>query len=585
MCEDAALVLTDAGAAPEQLRGRTVRLGPRPCGAPGGAAPGALSLPEPGDVCMVVYTSGSTGRPKGAVCDHRNLWHSVLCFGSSIGVSSESRLLWKTPYQWRTAEYELYPALCAGGSLCVAAEGAHKRPDYIAKVLGDFGVHALVTVPTVLDMLLGHLDGAGALAHVAAVGEPLPSRACRGFLRGGGPVLQNFYGLTETGMTVWRCDREPAGATAPAGRPQPGVRVCVLRGGGLLAASPLEEGEIFFGGIMALGYLVGGALSEDHFVPAPPASGLGAGARLFRSGDLGRWNDRGELEVMGRVDRQVKLHGVRVELQEIEAQLVEGRLCREAAVVPAREDPQTLVAFLVGAPGGCSEELGSALAERVPAYMVPPHFVSLPALPRLLNDKIDRDALRAHTVGLVTRAQAKRMLEDSLSAGGEASAALVHFVDSLGFQRAVQQSEFAQRRLLDNLLAFGMLNVILFHWYWYVLVVPRTYLTPWDEHRPGETVSLPPLPVASWVTFTYRMLTQEWVNGAFIIVAVHEQSPAELKRFTLRDAAVIMLYFYVASIPTLLSLFVPAPWNEYILSAETIQRWFLLVLALGKSYI
>jgi len=187
------------------------------------------------------------------------------------------------------------------------------------------------------------------------------------------------------------------------------------------------------------------------------------------------------------------------------------------------------------------------------------------------------------TIGLMTRAAVKRRLQASGSSVGFDVTALEHYIDSLGFRRALLKQQIVERQLLDNLIVLGMVNVILFHWYWYVLVEPLTYLPPWSGYHFGDTVPLPKLPVAEWVTSSFRVLTQEWANGVFIVAAIHTQPPQELVRFTWHDAAIVGLYFYVGLFPMLLSFLCPPPWDGYVFRAETIQRWFLLVLTAGKG--
>lgn len=595
LCEEATVILTDGCPALMGLP-MVLVLSTEP---PHVHQVSAATWPKPDAPCMVTYTSGSTGRPKGVVCNHRCLWHSVCCYSLDTEVSRDSRLLWKTPYQWRTAEYELYPALCVGGTLYIAPEGAHRELDYLARVVKKHAITAITTVPTVLAPLAALLvdaDGTKAqLRHAAAVGEPLPSQVCGAFLGANVALLHNYYGLTESGMTTWTCSRLPGGPIAPVGWPQPHVTVSVIAAEGGSSTEPYAngaalaprgavigtaEGEVHFGGIMASGYLNDAALTAQRFVQAA------GGGTLCRTGDLGRFNSLGELEVLGRIDRQVKLHGIRIELGEIEAVL--RKVCQDVVVVPCAEDDQTLVAFFVstppcnGAVAAHCQELRVWARQQLPLYMVPLHFIALDALPRLQNEKVDQAALRQRTWGLMTRAVANSKLEAGCSTGAEV-AELVRYVDSLGFVRALNRKQAADRRLWDNLVVLGMLNVILFHWYWYVLVEPRSYLPPWQGYHFGDTVVLPHLPVAPWVVLTYRVMTQEWVNGVFVLAAIELQSPEELTRFTRRELAAFALYVYVGLLPMALSFLCPAQLDEYVFKAETIQRWFLLVLVLGKA--
>ena len=207
-------------------------------------------IPNPEQTCMVIYTSGSTGRPKGVLCSHKCLWHSVRCFIEDIDANANSRLLWKTPYQWRTAEYEIFSPLCVGGTLYISPEGSQRQLRNLAHLLHFHSITAFTAVPSVLSSFVNYL-GQHSLSHVAAVGEPLPSTLCKPCLDNG-IILRNYYGLTETAMTTWVCTRVPSSSVAPAGRPQPEAQVMLLSHP---EGDPQQEGEIFFSGIMSQGYL------------------------------------------------------------------------------------------------------------------------------------------------------------------------------------------------------------------------------------------------------------------------------------------------------------------------------------------
>ena len=206
--------------------------------------------PDPDHVCMVVYTSGSTGRPKGVVCDHRCLWHSVRCFTKDLGEENCRRLLWKTPYQWRTAEYELYPALCLGGCIFITPDGSQTCLPFVTDALNDYAISALAVVPSVLVHMVEPISSIGSLTNVVAVGEPLPRHLCCKALQAQWQ-LRNYYGLTETAMTTWHCAALPESVIAPVGRPQNSAHVTLLDED----AKTARQGEVFFSGIMFRGYL------------------------------------------------------------------------------------------------------------------------------------------------------------------------------------------------------------------------------------------------------------------------------------------------------------------------------------------
>jgi len=131
----------------------------------------------------------------------------------------------------------------------------------------------------------------------------------------------------------------------------------------------------------------------------------------------------------------------------------------------------------------------------------------------------------------------------------------------------------------DNLIVIGMVNVVLFHWFWYVLEQPLTYV----QTSQGQAVEqMPPLPVPSWVHISFRICTQEWAYGAFAVAAAWGVPPQDLQRFTRRDLVVLVLYLYIGVGPLLVGLVAPTSWKTACQRAETAPRWFLLVLLVGK---
>src|SRR5436305_476098 len=219
------------------------------------------------------------------------------------------------------------------------------------------------------------------------------------------PLLVNMYGITETTVhTTWRRLRQSdlAQPGSAMGRPLSDLSLYLLDGGGRPVPIGVP-GEIHVGGAgVARGYLARPALTAERFVPDPFAGGTvgeAIGQRLYRSGDLARWRRDGDLEYLGRIDRQVKVRGFRIELGEVEAALAEHPGVREAVVV-AREDRPgdvRLVGYVSSAASTdlSPQALAAFLAERLPAYMVPAAWVLRERLPLTANGKVDRAALPA----------------------------------------------------------------------------------------------------------------------------------------------------------------------------------------------
>jgi myxalamid-type nonribosomal peptide synthetase MxaA len=406
-----------------------------PDGPETGDDPG-VDVPHPVDPdhpAYVLYTSGSTGRPKGVVIPHRALarrldWGVRHDLGSE---PAESAFLHKTTAAFDVSVLEVFLPLLAGGRVVMARAGGQKDPGYLAGRIERERVTHASFPPSVYPHLLAHDDfgRSPALRVLYTAGEEvtpeLASRAAAA-LEGTSARFENRYGPTETtiGVLGWVC-RQPAGdegGPVPIGRPIAGARVHVL-GPDLLPTPPGVPGELCVAGpLLARGYHRRPARTASSFVPnpfppatprspshpqgvkgTPPPDPLqpNGGERLYRTGDLVRFRDDGAVLFLGRIDRQVKVRGFRIELEEVERALADLPGVREAAVVVRRDE---LVAYW--APEGgqrqdapfaarkpTDEALRRALAERLPPYMVPGAWVELEALPRTSSLKLDTDAL------------------------------------------------------------------------------------------------------------------------------------------------------------------------------------------------
>ncbi|MFI0941513.1 non-ribosomal peptide synthase/polyketide synthase [Streptomyces sp. NPDC021020] len=368
-----------------------------PAGDPGEPA-------RPDDPAYLIYTSGSTGRPKGVVVTHRAVVNRLAWMQGAYGLMPDDRVLQKTPSGFDVSVWEFFWALCEGAAVVLAAPDGHRDPAYLARLIGAEGVTTLHFVPSVLAAFLASDDvtadpsWARGLRRAFSSGEALPVAAARGWTALTGVPLHNLYGPTEAAVDVtfhaYDDTRDAGdGATAvPIGRPvwNTGLRVldACLR--------PVPDGvpgELYLTGVqLARGYHGRPALTAERFTADPYAPE--PGARMYRTGDLVRRRPDGTLDYLGRTDRQVKLRGNRIEPGETEAALTRLPSVAQAAVV-VREG--RLVGYAVSAPGAAPTPamLRAALAEVLPAPLVPEAYVVLDALPLTPNGKLDRAALPA----------------------------------------------------------------------------------------------------------------------------------------------------------------------------------------------
>lgn len=353
--------------------------------APTPAPPAPLT---PADrLAYVVYTSGSTGEPKGIRLTHAGLPALITAQRRAFQLTPDARVLWVLAPSFDASLSDVTTTLSAGATLCLEGPTVLDPQAFLATLARRHITH--VDLPPAL---LARLDPAAAptcLRTLVIGGEVCPQPVVRAWA--GRVNLVNVYGPSEaTICATWvRCT--PAWDSDDLGEPVPGLSLRVLDERGQEA----DEGElVLVGPAVARGYVARPALEAARF-------GTHAGQRSYRTGDRVRRGRRGEWVFVGRLDRQLKLHGQRVELGEIEQALADCPGVRQAAVVAA--DTSTLVAFVVGP--ALEPELRAALARRLPPYMIPAHLVSVAALPTTAHGKLDHASLEVAAAVHTTHAR------------------------------------------------------------------------------------------------------------------------------------------------------------------------------------
>ncbi|MEU4569918.1 amino acid adenylation domain-containing protein [Micromonospora sp. NPDC023956] len=352
-----------------------------------------LAGPEPDDVAYVVHTSGSTGRPKGVEVTHRSLRYLLDALHTTLDSGPTHRWLALASASFDMSIPELFLPLVTGGRIVLAAEHDTRDGAALLGLVRRHRVSHVHATPSTWRLLL---DAGFADRTVVGLSgaEPLPLALARE-LRPRVRRLWNLYGPTEA--TVWASATElpdPVDAVT-IGRPLPGTRIHLLdaRGRPVPIGVP---GEIHIGGPgVALGYLDRPALTANSFLPDPYGP---PGSRLYRTGDQGRLGPDGRLEYLGRLDRQVKIRGHRVEPGEIEAAL-DGHPDVRRCAVELRDDGTgpRLVAYVEFRTGRqpSAADLRRHLRATLPGWMVPELVVPLAVLPTTPNGKLDRSALPA----------------------------------------------------------------------------------------------------------------------------------------------------------------------------------------------
>ena len=381
----------------------------------GMAAAAGAALPasiDPDSLAYILYTSGSSGQPKGVMQNHRNALYFCRSYTNNLGIGAHDRVLLLASYSFDAAVMDIFGALMNGAAL-YPRDPKHTAGEEIVASMAAAAISIYHSTPTLYRHLFGGATRApDSVRLVVLGGEPVTADDFQLFQAAFGPgcVFINGYGPTESTLALQHAmtqASDPARAAIPAGRAVPGTTIALGRPGA--RAHAWQRGEIVIESPhVALGYW------ND---PAQSARAFGvtaAGARYYRTGDVGFFRRDGSLVVAGRVDNQVKIRGYRIELGEVEAQLQACPGVRAAAVVarPAADGTPCLVAYVVAhrvadavaadaAPAasrmttGLTTRLTTRLAALLPDYMVPAAFVLLDTFPLTPSGKLDRGQLPA----------------------------------------------------------------------------------------------------------------------------------------------------------------------------------------------
>ncbi len=353
------------------------------------------------NLAYVIYTSGSTGTPKGVAVPHRAV-NRLVCNTNYIQIEPSDRIAQASNSAFDAATFEIWGSLLHGARLVIMPQQVVLSPHQFAADLRAQGISGLFLTTALFNQLASVVPQAFTdLRHLLFGGEAVDPQSVLAVLRHGAPQrLLHVYGPTEsTTFACWYLVQDiPAGATTvPIGRPISNTQIYLLDS--QLQPVPIgTPGELYIGGDgLARGYLNRPELTAASFIPDPLSQA--PGARLYKTGDLARCLSDGNIEFLGRIDRQVKLRGFRIELGEIEAHLSQHSSVQQAVVIVREDSPgdRRLVAYVVPTqlPDALATTLKCFLQDKLPNYMVPSGFVILDSLPLTANGKVDRQNLPA----------------------------------------------------------------------------------------------------------------------------------------------------------------------------------------------
>ncbi len=348
-------------------------------------------------LAYVNYTSGSTGNPKGVSICHKNVIR--LVFGDNcVSLTSENRILQQATVCFDAATFEIWGALLHGAR-CVVFSETFPTLKKLGKTIADNQVTTLFITSAFFNLIIDEAPQTLVGVKQALVGgEALsPTHVRKALQMLPGTQIINGYGPTEcTTFAAYKNLTEvPEGAaTCPIGKPLSNTQAYILDNN-LQIVAPGVVGELHLGGDgLALNYLNREDLTRSKFIKN--LSFLSPETRLYKTGDLARCLPNGDIDILGRVDNQVKIHGFRIELGEIESALSEHEKVQQATVVIRNVafNEKQIIAWVVtnGSPLE-AEDLNTYLAHQLPAYMIPKAYRWLDALPLTPNGKVDRSKL------------------------------------------------------------------------------------------------------------------------------------------------------------------------------------------------
>jgi amino acid adenylation domain-containing protein len=358
---------------------------------------------EPGNLIYIIFTSGSTGTPKGVAIEHRPLLNYIYTIRQRLQLPFPASYATVSSIAADLGNTCVFPSLCFGGTLHIISLDRASDPNALAEYFQEHDIDCLKIVPSHLSALLTSARSEQVIPRKRLIlGGESSSWNLIERLRSLAPhcLIFNHYGPTESTVGVLTCKVEDKlsdeSATVPIGQPIGNIKIYLLDQ--YFEPVPIGiPGEVHIGGLgLARGYFNRPELAAEKFIPNPFS--YEPGARLYRTGDLARYGPSGNIEFLGRVDDQVKIHGFRIELGDIKAVLDQHPSIRESLVTTYEAlGAKAVAAYIV-----FNDDVNVVIADlrdymknRLPGYMIPSAFVTLDLLPRLPNGKINRKALPA----------------------------------------------------------------------------------------------------------------------------------------------------------------------------------------------
>lgn len=360
-------------------------------------------LSDSKSLAYVIYTSGSTGKPKGVMIEHRSVINRINWMQNRYPISEKDVILQKTPFSFDVSVWELFWWGFTGARVCFLIQGGEKDPAEIFRVIKEHNVTTIHFVPSMLNVFLDYVElnqvssEISSLRQVFASGEALHiqqvERFNNLFKHKDDASLFNLYGPTEATVDVsyFDCPKDLKLKSIPIGKPVDNTSLYIINRYNQLQPVGVPGELCIAGDGLARGYLNRPDLTNEKFVENP----FGHGKRMYKTGDLAKWNADGDIEYLGRIDHQVKIRGYRIELGEIESELLKHPTVKECVVIDRidQNNHKYLYAYLVGDNEIDTGESRDFLKQQLPMFMIPTFFEKISKLPLSQNGKVDRKAL------------------------------------------------------------------------------------------------------------------------------------------------------------------------------------------------
>ncbi|WP_066507710.1 non-ribosomal peptide synthetase [Abyssisolibacter fermentans] len=351
-------------------------------------------------LAYIIYTSGSTGKPKGVLIRHFSVVNILEALNEDYPLSKTDSFLLKTTFTFDVFITEIFGWFFGEGKLVILENGLEKDPEGILRAIDEYNITHINFVPSMFKVFTNNVieyntDIIDKLKYVFVAGEALTKDIVDNFYKKFENVkLENIYGPTESTIYATRYSLNKTnveGNIIPIGKPFNNMRIYILDKNKNMQPIGIP-GEICIAGEgLASGYLNQPDLTQEKFISNP----FEDGGIIYKSGDVGRWNENGNIEFLGRIDYQVKIRGHRIEPREIEVKLMQSKLVNQALVIDKADENNNkfLCAYVVSDNEEVSSDIREYLSMELPQYMIPAKIVQIESIPLTSHGKIDLKAL------------------------------------------------------------------------------------------------------------------------------------------------------------------------------------------------